>query len=99
MAVMRHLVPGLDELSDRLRMALRGGTGHGERSTQPMLAEQLDDPRESAPNAELVLGQRPEPVAARLELRAEARLGVHVEGQADRGHARDWSSNPYSKRS
>jgi hypothetical protein len=86
MAVMADLVAAVDDRADRLGVALRGGARDVEGPAHPVLAEQVQDPRQPAPDAELVLGQRAEAVPARLELGADPGLGVHVEGEADRGH-------------
>jgi hypothetical protein len=93
-AVMADLVPGVGDRADGVGMAQRGRARHVERGAHPVLAEQVEDPRHPARDAELALGERAEPVAMGVEAIAEAGLGVDVEGQADGRHAGILSSNP-----
>jgi hypothetical protein len=94
MPVMADLVPGVDDRANRLRMADGGRARHVERRARAVLAEQVEDARHRAGDAELTLGEGAEPVTVGVEPGAEAGRGVDVEGQADGRHPGILSSDP-----
>jgi hypothetical protein len=80
--VVPDLVARLEDRLDRPRVALRRPAGDEERRRQPVLAQQLEDPRHADERPVGLVRHDAEVVRVEAALREDRRLRVDVEGQA-----------------